>query len=165
MFNLFGRKNKQETQETPVRTESRLKQDSKAAQNADTRSDLSAQDLVMKITLMLHENAEASFDLADVGLTDEEALEVGRTVHAFHQKSLSELFGDSVFSYSNIERAKLALLHKAKVDATIYGLISNAAAFCTSIAKPAQKELLESALRKLAAYRPESQENKGVYYL
>ncbi len=165
MFSLFGKKNKNEKQETPVSRENQRKQESRPVQSADSRSDLSDQDLMMKITLMLHQNAGASFNLADVGLTDEEALEVGRAVHAFHQESLSELFGNSGFSYQNIENAKLALRYKTSVDATIYGVISNAAGFCTSIARPEGKQLLESALRKLAAYQPESQENKGVYYL
>ena len=141
MFNLFGKKNKKES--APA-------------------EEISADELQFEILRKLHENAVASFDLGKVGLTKDETKEVIRAIDAFDEDVPAGLFSGAGFSASNLANAKMAVQYNTSVDATLYGVISNCVLFRIGSSQGRQKERLESALQKLANYRPE---NKGVYYL
>ena len=144
MFKLFGKKEKQEKQENSPHRE------------------VAVESLQMDILRKMHENAGADFNLGQVGLTDKEAKAIISAIDAFDPKALSELIGSSGFTQSNLERAKLAVQYRMSCDSTLYWVISNCVAFQLGSNPGKQKETLESALIKLAEFKPE---NKGVYYI
>ena len=144
MFKFFGKKDKKET----------------ASVRENTGTD--ATGLQFEILRKLHDNSSADFNLDAVGFTEEERSEVIKAIDAFDLKVPADLFGSSAFSADNVSKAKLVVQYKVSCDATLYWVISNCVFFQISKCQGRQKEMLERALKKLAAYEPP---RKAVYTL